>query len=100
MVEIGGRHLIEHMTAQSKYRLTVDGAEAAVLDYVERPGTLDITHTYSDPGFRGTGAASELVQRVFDDARTAGLKIIPSCPYIPVWAARHPNEADLLGPSR
>lgn len=100
MVETGGEHLIEHLTAQSRFRLTVDGQEAVVLDYVGTPGTWEITHTYSDPAFRGTGVASELVQRVFDDARAAGLRIVPSCPYIPVWLSRHPNETDLVGPVR
>lgn len=101
MVETGGsRHLIEHEAQQSRYRLLVDGQEAVVLDYVSRPGTWDITHTVSDPRFRGTGVASELVQRVFDDARAAGLTIIPSCPYIPVWLSRHPDEADLVVPAR
>jgi predicted GNAT family acetyltransferase len=100
MVETGGEHLIEHLTDQGRFRLTVDGEEAAVLDYVGTPGTWDITHTYSDPKFRGSGAASELVQRVFDDARAAGLRIVPSCPYIPVWLSRHLGEADLVDSAR
>ena len=100
MVETGGEHLIEHLAAQSRFRLTVGGEEAVVLDYIDRPGSWDITHTYSDPRFRGTGVASELVQRVFDDARAAGRRIIPSCPYIPVWLSRHASEADLVGPAR
>ncbi|QNK81736.1 GNAT family N-acetyltransferase [Nakamurella sp. PAMC28650] len=100
MVETRGEHLIEHLTPQRRFRLTVDGEEAGVLDYVPGPGTWDITHTYSDPKFRGTGVASELVQRVFDDARAAGLLIVPSCPYIPVWLSRHPIESDLVGPAR
>ncbi|WP_090475136.1 GNAT family N-acetyltransferase [Nakamurella panacisegetis] len=91
-----GEHVIEHLEAQRRFRLSVDGAEAAVLDYLERPGVRDVTHTYADPRFRGTGAASELVQRVFDDTRARGLKIVPSCPYIPVWVSRHPDEKDLI----
>ncbi len=89
---------IEHLSARSRFRLSVDGAEAAVLDYIDRPGAWDIVHTYADPKFRGTGLAAQLVQRVFDDARAAGLQIVPSCPYIPVWVSRHPQSADLIGP--
>ncbi|MET3808021.1 putative GNAT family acetyltransferase [Nakamurella sp. UYEF19] len=88
---------IEHLAAGCRFRLCVEGEEAVVLDYVDRPGIWDIVHTYSDPRFRGTGVASTLVQRVFDDARAAGRKIVPSCPYIPVWLSRHPQESDLVG---
>lgn len=88
---------IEHLTPRSRFRLSVDGEEAVVLDYIDRPGVWDIVHTYSEPKFRGTGAAAVLVQRVFDDARAAGRQIVPSCPYIPVWVSRHPDQADLIG---
>ena len=97
MTETGGGHVIEHLGARHRFRLSVDGAEAVVLDYLARPGAWDVVHTYADPAFRGTGAASRLVQHVFDEARVAGLRIIPSCPYIPVWVGRHPEAADLVG---
>jgi len=91
---------VEHDAAKARFRLSVDGVEAVVLDYRPRPGAWDIVHTYADPAFRGTGASSRLVQHVFDEARAAGLQIIPSCPYIPVWVDRHPAAADLVGPGR
>ena len=96
MTTSGTDRVIEHLEAEHRFRLLVDGAEAVVLDYVERPGIRDITHTFSDPRFRGTGVASELVQHVFDDARAHHLQIVPSCPYIPVWVSRHPTENDLI----
>lgn len=98
MAEIGGAvEMIEHDAARGRFRLSTDGAEAVVLDYLSRPGAWDIVHTYADPAFRGTGAAARLVQHVFDQARVARLQIIPSCPYIPVWVRRHPDAADLVG---
>src|ERR1700712_1408300 len=101
MAEPGDDHLtIEHLTGRGRFRLSVDGDEAVVLDYIDRPGVWDITHTYADPAFRGTGVASRLVQYVFDEARAGGIRIIPSCPYIPVWVSRHPAEADLIAPPR
>lgn len=91
---------IEHDAARGRFRLSIDGAEAVVLDYRPLPGAWDIVHTYADPTFRGTGAASRLVQHVFDRARAAGLQIVPSCPYIPVWVSRHPDAAELIGARR
>ncbi len=95
----GDDHLIiEQLTGQGRFRLSLDGEEAVVLDYVEGVGVWDVVHTYSDPRFRGTGVASQLVRHVFDQARAAGVRIIPSCPYIPVWVSRHPGEEDLIVP--
>src|ERR1700712_4168399 len=94
------RLTIEHLTDDRRFRLSVGGEEAVVLDYIDRPGVWDIVHTYADPEFRGTGVASKLVQHVFSEARADGIRIIPSCPYIPVWWARHPAEADLIEPAR
>ena len=88
MAQPGDDHLtIEHLTGRSRFRLSIDGDEAVVLDYIDRPGVWDITHTYADPVFRGTGVASRLVQHVFDEARAGGIRIVPSCPYIPVWVS-------------
>ena len=97
--ESGDDHVtIEHLAARGRFRLVRDGEEAVVLDYVDRPGVWDVVHTYSDPKFRGSGLASRLVQHVFDQARSSGFQIIPSCPYIPVWVSRHPADADLIVP--
>ena len=90
---------IEHLDTRGRFRLCVGNREAVVLDYIERPGVWDVVHTYAYDSFRGTGVASQLVQHVFDSARSAGVRIVPSCPYIPVWVSRHPAEADLIGAS-
>ncbi len=97
MPDPGERPVVEHLAARGRFRLSISGREAVVLDYVERPGVWDIVHTYADPSFRGTGLAGELVTHVFDQARSAGRRIVPSCPYIPVWLTRHPEAADLVG---
>lgn len=98
MAEIGdAAETIQHDAERGRFRLSLDGREAVVLDYLARDGAWDVVHTYADPAFRGTGAASRLVQHVFEQARSAGLRIIPSCPYIPVWVGRHPEVADLVG---
>lgn len=91
---------IEHDAARERFRLSIGGQEAVILDYRSGNGAWDLVHTYADPAFRGTGAASRLVRHVFEQARQAGVRIIPSCPYIPVWVSRHPEAADLVGARR
>jgi uncharacterized protein len=88
--EAGGAH--------GRYRTLVDGRQVAELDFTERDGLWDITHTYADPAFRGSGLAGRLVRYVMDAARDAQVGIRPSCPYIPVWLSRNPEYADLVRP--
>jgi len=38
----------------------------------------------------------KLITRAIDDARAAGLKIIPLCPFAQAQFRRHPEWADVL----
>ncbi len=88
---------IEHLPERGRFQvLDAAGVQVAELDYQVRPGVWDLTHTYADPSQRGTGLASAMVTHVMDEARAAGVHIVPSCPYLPVWLARHPDYADLV----
>ncbi|MTD15700.1 N-acetyltransferase [Nakamurella sp. YIM 132087] len=94
---IPGGGSIEHLAERGRFRVVDEGGrQIAELDYTALPGIWDLTHTYSDPGYRGTGLASVLVTHVMDQARAAGVTIVPSCPYIPVWLSRHPDYVDLV----
>ncbi|RUV54291.1 N-acetyltransferase, partial [Mesorhizobium sp. M1A.F.Ca.IN.022.02.1.1] len=46
--------------------------------------------------FRGQGAGLRLVARAVEDARAAGKKIIPLCPFANAQFRRHPEWADVL----
>ena len=46
-----------------------------------------------------TGVASHLAQVALDDARAQGLRVIPRCPFVADYIARHPEYADLVEPS-
>jgi predicted GNAT family acetyltransferase len=54
-------------------------------------------HTEVPPEFGGRGIASNLVRRVLDDARAAGVKVTPRCPFFAAHFRRHPEDADVLG---
>jgi predicted GNAT family acetyltransferase len=45
---------------------------------------------------RGTGAALGLVKHMVEDARSAGFKIIPICPYVLAQFKRHPEWKDVM----
>jgi len=46
--------------------------------------------------YEGQGLAGKLAKHVLDDARSAGIKIGATCPYVRGYLERHPEEQDLL----
>lgn len=55
-----------------------------------------IDHTGVPDAFRGQGIGLRLVTRAVEDAREAGTKIIPLCPFANAQFHRHPEWADVL----
>lgn len=93
---LGPGQTIEHLAESGRFRVVMNGRQVAELRYVPGPGIWDMTGTYADPELRGTGTASAMVAFAMDAARAAGVKIIPSCPYLPVWLRRNPSYQDLV----
>lgn len=66
-----------------------DGAEGA-------DGVIDLQHTVVQRSAGGRGVGSALVVAALDHARANGLRVIPTCPFVPAVIARHPEYADLV----
>jgi uncharacterized protein len=45
---------------------------------------------------RGRGLASQLVAGALENVRARGLKVVPRCPFVRAYIARHPEYRDLL----
>ncbi|MEM6694970.1 MAG: GNAT family N-acetyltransferase [Pseudomonadota bacterium] len=59
--------------------------------------TLIADHTGTDDSLRGMGVAKALVERLVADARAAGQKIVPLCPYVRAQAQKHGDAwADVI----
>ena len=63
-------------------------------------GLIIIDHTEVPAAFRGQGVGQALVARGVADARAAGKKILPLCPFAAAQFRRHPEWADLLQPRK
>lgn len=51
------------------------------------------------PALRGNGIATALVERLVDDAKKEGFKIVPACPFVKALFDKRPEWAPLLQPS-
>lgn len=87
---------IRHDAGKSRFVAEIEGAEA-VLEYrVPEPGVRDYHHTYVPPALRGRGLATELVEFALADARAAGVRVIPSCPFVARITSGDSRYADVV----
>jgi predicted GNAT family acetyltransferase len=82
---------VVHEPSRSRFLIAfADGSESYV-EYIRRERELELTHTFSPPSRRGQGLAALVVKAAFDFAREEGLRVIPTCSYIPVFVQRNPE---------
>jgi len=81
---------------RSEFVATIDGREVGVLAYERGDGVIDLQHTVVDPAAGGRGVGSALVRDALDRARTEGIRIIPTCPFVKKFLEGHPGEQDLV----
>jgi uncharacterized protein len=79
-----------------RYEARIGDELAGWVDYGRVPARLVALHTEVPPEYGGRGIASALVRRVLDDARAAGVKVTPRCPFFVAHFQRHPEDADLI----
>ena len=82
--------------AERRYEAHLDGRLAGWVEYGRVEGRIVALHTEVPPEFGGRGVASALVRRVLADARAAGARVTPRCPFFLAHFERHPEDADLL----
>lgn len=90
---------IRHEGSGSKGRYVLSGADGAEAEMTyTRAGDrlMIIDHTGVPDAFRGQGAGARLVTRAVEDARAAGIRIMPLCPFAAAQFRRHPEWADVL----
>ncbi|NHC12973.1 GNAT family N-acetyltransferase [Motilibacter deserti] len=76
------------------------GPLAAVAEYLLTDGLVVFTHTEVFHGYEGQGVASRLVHDALDDVRRDGRRVLPLCPFVKSYIAKHQEYADLVYSSR
>ena len=87
---------VQHEQGNNQFVIKLEGADA-VLQYLPRGKTMDMTYTYVPVAYRGKGLADKLCQAAFEYAKQNSLTVIPSCPYIGLtYLRRHPEYHALV----
>jgi uncharacterized protein len=94
------RPVITDGSARERYEAHLEGEPAGVLEYKVTRGRIALIHTEVLPVHEGRGVGSALVRFALDDARRRGLRVIPICPYVQDYLARHPEDDIVVGRAR
>ena len=77
---------------------TVRDGQTAVAQYELSGAQMTITHILVPSPIEGQGVGSALCQFAIQTARDEQLKIVPQCPFMAAYFARHPEHNDVLAP--
>jgi predicted GNAT family acetyltransferase len=79
------------------HRFELDaGGHVAYSNYRRDGDTLTVMHTEVPAALNGKGIGSALARGLLDLARAQGLKVVPLCPFVAAYIAKHTEYADLL----
>ncbi|WP_375392211.1 GNAT family N-acetyltransferase [uncultured Sphingomonas sp.] len=81
--------------AEHRFELPTD-AGPAFAAYTRAGDTITFTHTVVPPAAAGHGVGSRLIADALAQVRAEGLKVVPQCPFVAAYMARHPEPGELL----
>jgi predicted GNAT family acetyltransferase len=85
---------------ESRWEAHVGGVLAGFAAYQVVDDDVVFTHTEVDPAFEGRGVGGVLARGALDEvAQDDSLRVVPRCPFIKAWIARHPDYAALVRPT-
>ena len=88
-------YAIRHAPEARRFVADVDGTTAYITYREVEPHILELDHTFVPLPFRGGGIASQLTKHALEYARERGYRVVPSCPFVAAYIARHPEYRDL-----
>ena len=81
---------------QHQFEIYVDNALAGFAVYRARPGLRAFVHTEIDPAFEGQGLGGQLITAALNAAREADEAVLPFCPFVNSFIAKHPDYLELV----
>ena len=83
----------------SRYVILEGDQRVGLAAYTRSGDTWTFTHTEVESGEGRHGLGGTLVRAALDDVRAAGGTVVPQCPFVAGWIARHPEYRDLVEPT-
>lgn len=78
--------------AAGRYEAQLGGQVLGFSAYKLRGDKVVFTHTEVDPAAEGKGVGSAIAEAALADVRRRGQAVVPLCPFIAGYIARHPDD--------
>jgi predicted GNAT family acetyltransferase len=82
-------------TAANRYEIH-EGDAIAFLSYRMKGDAIEYLHSETPPALQGNGYASAIAKFALERDKAIGRKVIPTCPFVKTYIARHPDYAPLV----
>ncbi|WP_327315688.1 GNAT family N-acetyltransferase [Streptomyces sp. NBC_01235] len=89
---------VERRDNRHRYEILVDGKRVGLTAYRDRGEQRVFYHTEVDDALAGQGLAAQLVHEALTDVRRSGKRVVPVCPYVAKYLARHGEFSDITDP--
>lgn len=83
-----------------RYQILIDGRAVGFTEYHDEGDRRTFPHTVIDEDQRGQGLATALIRAALDATRTAGKSVVPQCPAVAGFIAKHSGYHDLVPADR
>lgn len=80
-------------TLEHRFEIATKG-DLAYLSYKRGEGRLVLDHTLVPAALRRRGIGGRLVEAALQVAVADGLVVVPQCPFVRDWLAKHPEVAE------
>ena len=80
---------------RGRYEIRREGRVLGHAAYQKTDKLMVFTHTEVDPSEAGQGIGGQLVRGALDHVRSLEIPVLPICPFVQSWMARHPDYIDL-----
>ena len=87
---------IRHDETGHRFVATVDGAEALVEYRRPDEATIEYHRTWTPEPLRGRAIAGRIVEAALEYAKTHGLRVVPTCPYVARFIERRAEYRSLF----
>ena len=77
---------------RQRFEIRVGGELAGFTEYRRSPALIAFIHTLIDPRFEGQGLGTLLVTEALSEVRSAGLAVLPFCPFVRAFIASHTSD--------
>jgi predicted GNAT family acetyltransferase len=86
---------VRNNEAEHRFEIELDG-DVAFAEYRLAEGIVILPHTVVPEAFEGRGVGSTLAKAALQFVRDRGSKLVPTCPFIAAYVAKHPEWHDVV----